>query len=388
MPGQWAQNFLESSDHYTTKIGGLPDWPISEMFIKSDLLKCVLCGERLCLIAQANSPVVSSTRVKALLLTGCRASECESQMRGERGQVLRRSNRGDVMSDTRIHNPSHTSRETGDTFIGYGDSGGNRGRRAAEQALEMLELMANLVKDSSFKREELGRSEKQAATASKKEKTASDQRSTPRTVVRRRLEEQKELACLHFIFVVVVPCFYIYPHEDRSIGDTIGDTIAVSANYDSLLTKQDDNSSKDNQNQEFWGGEEYEYDKAVGVDRTFLKFKKRMDACPEQCFRYSYGGNPLLVKSELKEPSPCNLCGSPRQFEMQLMPPLLYFLLEGSDGLSVHLPEEWNWMTILVYTCSSNYGPKRTTTRILFVEANMLIRELLLFAKSGTHSVR
>mmetsp|Transcript_25665 Transcript_25665/g.45697 ORF Transcript_25665/g.45697 Transcript_25665/m.45697 type:complete len:113 (-) Transcript_25665:21-359(-) len=94
-----------------------------------------------------------------------------------------------------------------------------------------------------------------------------------------------------------------------------------------------------------------------------MKFLKRLARSPSQCARYSYGGSVLWPSVGQPEPPPCAACGSARHFEMQLMPPLVYFLEEAAawvqDGshdtaAMARPPTSWAWSTVAVYTCAAN----------------------------------
>lgn len=67
--------------------------------------------------------------------------------------------------------------------------------------------------------------------------------------------------------------------------------------------------------------------------------------------RYSFGGNPLCPVASVPKPGECKICGAVRRFELQLMPPLLYFLHEGADGSSDISIDGWAWLTIIICTC-------------------------------------
>ncbi|KAL5192432.1 Programmed cell death protein 2-like [Glycine soja] len=317
MPGPWAYDYHEPSDPYTTKIGGLPDWPLP---INTDLLRCAECAGQLCLVAQVYAPL---SHHRTLFVLGCVSPNC-----GTAWRVLRLQNVADVDTSQQKHAASVA--EVPIATVSDDDDD--------DDAIDM-----------DF--EQLGKALFEAGTLASNTK-----RKKPRKKCQNKLPSSsphpKTTTTIVQNDVPVVPCFYIYAQEEQSSGDIS----SVCSSYSSLSIKGNGSDVEDpdpSQAEETWEKEQYEYDKALNADRTYLKFKKRLDAYPEQCFRYSYGGRPILAAADKINPGSCSLCGRPMQFEMQLMPPLLYFLQEAL-GDQRKMVEKWDWMTLIVYTCSES----------------------------------
>ncbi|KAJ0242092.1 Programmed cell death 2 C-terminal domain-containing protein [Hirschfeldia incana] len=333
LPGQWAEDELESSDHYTTKIGGLPDWPpLPDDVLKPELLNCCSCGSKLSLVAQVYAPISTQNSERTLYIFGCLVPKCGASEQSWTALSVQKAVKEKESIETEDL-PKDTPSKT--HWLDDGDDDEDD--------------------DEDFDFESLAKAIAEAATTvasnSKKPKSkpSSGTKASPLKPETRVVDQVKAETG------AVLPCFYIYTKEEKV---STKDVDRVSVSYSSMSIKDKEETSKKNDEseaEEAWEDEKYEYDKALNADRTYLKFKKRLDANSEQCFRYSYGGKPLLATEDLKPPEKCRNCDSPMVFEMQLMSPLIYFLHEAvvDEGLKQSL-DSWDWMTLIVYTCSKS----------------------------------
>ncbi|KAG5394054.1 hypothetical protein IGI04_024017 [Brassica rapa subsp. trilocularis] len=334
LPGQWAEDELESSDHYTTKIGGLPDWPpLPDDIPKPDLLNCCSCGSKLSLVAQVYSPI-STEEERTLYIFGCLMPKCGASEQSWRALSVQKAIKEKESIDSEDL-PVASPKDTPSKTHWLDDDGDDD--------------------DEDFDFESLAKAIAEAATtvASNSKKPKSKPSGNASSGTKAKPSPLKSVDQVKVETGAVLPCFYICTKEEKV---STKDVERVSMSYSSMSIKDKETSKNDeSEAEEAWEDEKYEYDKALNADRTYLKFKKRLDANSEQCFRYSYGGKPLLAREDLKSPDKCRHCDSPMVFEMQLMSPLIYFLHEGvvDEGLKQSL-DCWDWMTLIVYTCSKS----------------------------------
>ncbi|XP_065157947.1 programmed cell death protein 2 [Atheta coriaria] len=106
--------------------------------------------------------------------------------------------------------------------------------------------------------------------------------------------------------------------------------------------------------------EESELDRhaAVDGDRTFTRFRKRVDCNPEQVLRYERDGEPLwIAETPRPEEVPQCECGARRRFEFQVMPQFLATVNE----------HELDFGVLAVYTCEKScWGGKGYKKEFIF----------------------
>jgi len=100
-----------------------------------------------------------------------------------------------------------------------------------------------------------------------------------------------------------------------------------------------------------FGAENYE--EGPPKDLVLEIFQSRISLEPTQCIRYAFGGCPLWPIPEYNlKISPCSECGSPRKFEMQLMPGMLNLDVRVANGGGLF--DSMDWSSVLVYSCENS----------------------------------
>nr|CAD1826403.1 unnamed protein product [Ananas comosus var. bracteatus] len=327
MPGRWAENNRLAH---------------KDADIKLDLVQCKLCGGKLCLIAQIYAPVLtpkSSIEDRVIYVLGCPLPECGSNPQSWRALRVQK-----CQDETQISGSSPKAMPLEEECAPAKELNGTSEGHLSTDCTEENDDEG----DSDLDLEDLARALAEAATLASQSKKQNGSKRPNSTAKGPAVKQRVDNANMPFL-----PCFYVYPEKELYAGKSNPVSVGDSA----ISIKENQSNTSDHEDEEKWEGENYEYDRALGADRTYLKFKKQLDAYPEQCFRYSYGGNPLLATPNLPKPETCKLCGSLRHYEFQLMPPLLYFLHQAADDSSVCSPDEWTWMTLIIYTCSKSCCP-------------------------------
>jgi len=93
--------------------------------------------------------------------------------------------------------------------------------------------------------------------------------------------------------------------------------------------------------------------------KAFLSFQKRIKPHPDQVLRYSRANIEGLLWLSTRDKPPsipdCEQCGSPRIFEFEILPQLLYYLdIDKTDPSS-----SLDWGAIVCYTCQNSCSPSQ-----------------------------
>jgi hypothetical protein len=141
-----------------------------------------------------------------------------------------------------------------------------------------------------------------------------------------------------------------YEPEEEECGDDDADAAAQAA----LLESSSTTGGGASQDEDYLP-EDYE------ATDPFHKFLQRLERAPGQLCRY--GGKPLWPSSERPAAiPPCSVCGAAREFELQILPTLLTFLMPRE----ARVPD---FGSVFVFTCHCTGAPDRSIDEFAFVVA-------------------
>lgn len=306
----------ELTDAYLTKIGGRPTWPLGleemegKLGLERDGLKCGSCGSALFLVLQMDCPWTGEEAFfdRIMYVFGCNSRVCtETQgSKAWKAFVVQMPKKGKPGTDAA---PSKPTTSLWDSVMLGG----------ASQAMSTLSLQ-----DST------------------------DDNDEPCSVYEKEYPVGFPPLRLHI-------CEEMIRETRTSCRESFeGDAEMIPAAYRVDAGEQ-------------WGGEQYEsVEAAMGVDKAFMAFQKRVSSYPRQCVRFSPSGRPLPFHQDnaISGGGRCGECGRERVFELQLMPAILSLLPCGEEEHVKHLPatarsqhpvfgDGMEWGTVVVFSCGT-----------------------------------
>ncbi|CAK9879796.1 unnamed protein product [Sphagnum jensenii] len=153
-------------------------------------------------------------------------------------------------------------------------------------------------------------------------------------------------------FELVVDEEYNYEAEDNDRSNPGPQIEAGQSRAKQLL---DEYERRRKAGEEFSASDLQEVQEASQEQQHWVSFQARISRAPEQVLRYcrSQDAKPLwpLLEGQPKKSTdiqPCSHCGGPRNFELQVLPQLLYFLRVKNE------PSSLDWATITVFSCTAS----------------------------------
>ncbi|EGG13980.1 hypothetical protein DFA_11741 [Cavenderia fasciculata] len=128
--------------------------------------------------------------------------------------------------------------------------------------------------------------------------------------------------------------------------------------------------SHDVEEAEAWSGETYEYVQ----DRVFSKFLKKIGSNPDQCLRYSFGGEALCMSNQgveqVRNAPKCKQCSRTKTFEFQILSTMITQIEPRNNQ-----PNELDFGNAFIYSCPNNCYDKSKDifNDVAYIEDSIII---------------
>lgn len=323
VPGRYIGD-QDTIDAFVSKVGGVARWVGSEP--ASERTRCAACRGRMWLLSQLEAPTASVERI--LYIFACNTKGCKTpDVRALSYARKRKASAGaEAPADAKAEEKS--DKGSGEWDLGGVESGGDDdwgldGDKSDDE--DGISSLLALRDDTGKGPREVKSNGREIKSSEKARAAAAPSSETVTTTT--------SVAAASPAFR---PFFVLFRPE--AAGDSES---KKSASHARALLERLENEEKSLAEAEQWDRED---DEDVPAEEQALDdFCKRVSRHPQQCVRYNFGGNPLLMSSKGPEKvPPCKCCGRARTFEMQLMPPLLSMLQPSAC---------FEWGTLSVYTC-------------------------------------